>query len=96
MAQPVPEVQEAPQQQLPVQREPFKFDLPTLKRYRYELLGISFVFVYLILYVRGKNANLAIMEAFYRRVEPFLDSNFAHIGFSKQSGEVPFNGESPS
>lgn len=51
-----------------VQRESFKMDLPTLKRYRYELLGISFVFIYLILYVRGKSANLAIMEAFYRRV----------------------------
>lgn len=54
------------------------------------------IFLYLIFYIRGKSANLSIMEKFYRRVDTFLENNFAHIGFSKESGEVPFNGESPS
>ena len=67
-----------------------------LQRYRYELLGVSMIFFYLILYARGKRTNVEIMENFYRRVDGFLEDNFAHIGFSKKSGEIPFNGESAS
>lgn len=80
----------------PPPRQPFKLDLQTLQRFRNEVLGIGLIFFYFILYVRGKRANLEIMQKFYRKVDVFLQNNFAHIGFSKQSGQAPFNGESPS
>lgn len=91
---PEPEPLSAPSVQKP--REPFKLDMRTLKTYQNEALVIAAVFFYLIMYVRGKAANVKLMERFYRKLLGCLENNFAHIGFTKISGEAPFNGESPS
>ena len=64
--------------------------------FQYEVLGLIGVLLYMLAYIRGKKANVRLMEKFYRRVSQCLEANFAHIGFSKTSGEAPFNGESPS
>lgn len=77
-------------------RRQFKLDWATLKQYQIEVLMVSVIFFYLLAYVRGKKANVKLMERFYRKVSGCLEANFAHIGFSKNSGEAPFNGESPS
>jgi hypothetical protein len=60
------------------------------------VLAVLCILVYLLMYVRGKQANVQLMERFYRKVVRCLEANFAHVGFTKTSGEAPFNGESPS
>jgi hypothetical protein len=67
-------------------------DVNTLKLYQYEVLGLAAVLFYLLAYIRGKKANVKLMEKFYRKVNQCLEANFAHIGFTKTSGEAPFNG----
>lgn len=36
------------------------------------------------------------METFYKRIRAYVDANFSHIGFTKNSGEDPFVAESAS
>ena len=66
--------------------------MKTLMVYKHEMLGVLAVLVYLLIFMRGKRANVKLMERFYRKVDHCLEANFAHIGFSKTSGEAPFNG----
>jgi len=68
------------------------WDINTLKLYQYEVLALAGVLIYLLLYIRGKKANVKLMERVYRKVNYCLEANFAHIGFTKTSGEAPFNG----
>lgn len=34
------------------------------------------------------------METFYKKIKNFVDTNFSHIGFTKNSGEDPFVAQS--
>lgn len=67
-------------------RRQFKFDVETLKQYPYEMAAVFGIFVYLFLYRIGKNANIRVMESFYDQVKGYIDQNFSHIGFTKNSG----------
>ena len=65
---------------------PIKFDLATLKIYKNEVLAVLGIFLYLLMYIRGKRANVRLMERFYKKVANCLEANFCHVGFSKTSG----------
>lgn len=67
-----------------------------LHKFRYELAAIFAIFLYLIMYRRGKSQNYELIESFYQKTKGCLNSNFTHIGFTKTSGEDPFVAESPS
>lgn len=87
---PPPEVIQEPEP-VPIQepkatRQPFKLDMKTLKLYQNEVLVVSLIFFYLLMYVRGKGANVRLMERFYRKVSGCLEANFSHVGFTKTSG----------
>lgn len=45
------------------------------------------ILVYLVAYRRGKSQNYTLMEGFYKRIRTYVDNNFSHIGFTKNSGE---------
>jgi hypothetical protein len=42
------------------------------------------------MYRTGKAKNYELMETFYKKIKNFVDTNFSHIGFTKNSGEDPF------
>lgn len=77
-------------------RRQFKFDLETLQYYRYEAAAIVGILVYMVMYRKGKAQNYELMEVFYKKIRSYVDNNFSHIGFTKNSGEDPFVAESPS
>lgn len=77
-------------------RREFKLDMQTLQQFRYELLAVVGILVYLVMYRKGKAQNYELMEVFYKKIRSYVDNNFSHIGFTKNSGEDPFVAESPS
>lgn len=70
--------------------------MQTLQQFRYELLAVVGILVYLVMYRKGKAQNYELMEVFYKKIRSYVDNNFSHIGFTKNSGEDPFVAESPS
>ena len=54
------------------------------------------IFLYLLMYRSGRAQNSHIIEQFYRQTRAYINDNFEHIGFTKNSGEDPFVAESPS
>lgn len=66
----------------------------TLSYYRYEVAAVVAILVYLVMYRKGKAQNIQMMEVFYKKIRNYVDNNFSHIGFTKNSGEDPFVAES--
>ena len=66
--EPTPPIETPPPPPTQSPRSSFKFDMATLKSYQHEVLLLLGIFLYLLNYLRGKKANVRLMERFYRKV----------------------------
>lgn len=89
VAEPAVKSQEEPEPMSTSDEAPsrFEFNQDTLYRYRFELLAICGIIVYLLMYRKGRSMNSVIIEQFYQRTREYFFANFAHVGFTKKHGE---------
>ncbi|KAI9340699.1 hypothetical protein DFJ73DRAFT_797812 [Zopfochytrium polystomum] len=56
----------------------------TFQEFRYDLLAVSVILVYLAVHLYSRRSNLNVATSWLQRVMPVLNANFAHVGDEKK------------
>jgi len=55
------------------------------KKYKYEIVLVSFVFAFIVSFFSGKSLNRTLVNALHNKTLETINKNFAHLGFGTES-----------